>query len=213
VTIFFLVTKPAIARSYHVAGEDRDLVSRLKAGNVRAFEQVYETYRPRVFSFLVRLSGNRELAEDLMQDTFVKLARSAPRLADDTTLTAWLLTVARNAYRSHRRWAMLDLSRLLVVGAEAELSRPRTPAEETEGARLALRMEQALASLSDAQREVLLLVAFEDVDQAAVATMLGLTDAALRKRLSRARQEFAEALAKLERTPQSSSKKPARGVP
>ena len=56
-----------------------DAVARLKKGNVRAFDEVYEAYRPRLHSFLLRLSGRRDVAEDLLQETFIKLARDVYR--------------------------------------------------------------------------------------------------------------------------------------
>ena len=54
------------------------LVVRLKKGDVAAFEAIYEAYRPRLFSFLVRLSRRRDLAEDLLEETWLRLV-TAPR--------------------------------------------------------------------------------------------------------------------------------------
>jgi RNA polymerase sigma-70 factor (ECF subfamily) len=189
---------------------NESLVLRLKTGNVRAFEEAYETYRPRLFSFLLRLSGRRDVAEDLLQDTFIKLARSAPDFTDDTNLTAWLFTVARNAFLSHRRWAMLDLSRLVSFGADREHVTPRTPHEETEAARKLADLEEALAGLSARSREVLLLVGVEGLEQEQVAKILGVSYEALRQRLSRARAQLAERMERLERAPPRAAE---RGTP
>lgn len=198
------------ARSWGVVPDDAELVRRLKGGQLRAFEDVYEAHRRRIFSVLLRLSGRRDVAEDLMQETFIKLARAAPRLADDTRLGAWLVTVARNTYVSHRRWAMLDLSRVLAFGAEAATVSPRTPHDETDAGRSIARLEKALLQISDAHREVLVLVAIEELDQDEIASMLGITPIALRKRVSRARSELAERLTKNER---STLKTIPRGAP
>jgi RNA polymerase sigma-70 factor (ECF subfamily) len=179
--------------------DDADLVVRLKKGNVRAFDEVYAAYRPRLFSFLLRLSGRRDLAEDLLQETFIKLARSAPSLTDDTNLRAWLFTVARNAFVSHRRWAMLDVSRLLAFGADRASLAPRTPDEETEAARTVARLERALAELPGSSREVLLLVGVEGMEQEEVAAILGIKYEALRQRLSRARAQLADKIETLEK--------------
>jgi RNA polymerase sigma-70 factor (ECF subfamily) len=180
---------------------DRDLVDRLRRGDVTAFDRVYSTYHPRVFSFLLRLSGRRDTAEDLAQETWIKLAKAAPGLSEDTTLAPFLFTIARNAFMSHRRWAMLDLSRILTFGLEA-LSAPATdttPEAHHERARAIALLETALQRLPLASREVLLLVGVEGMEQEEVAKVLGLSYDATRQRLSRARAQLADAMDTLEK--------------
>lgn len=63
----------------------------------------YAACRPRVFGFLARLAGRKDLAEDLLQETFLRLAARGDGLAADTRLLPWLLTVARNLYVSDYR--------------------------------------------------------------------------------------------------------------
>src|SRR5690242_5312949 len=92
--------------------EEQRLVAGLRSGDAVAFDRVYATFHPRVYGFLLRLSGRRDTAEDLAQETWLRLARAAPGLRPDTTLKPLIFTIARNAFLSHRRWAMLDLSRV-----------------------------------------------------------------------------------------------------
>jgi len=164
-----------------------DLLERLRAGDPQAFRVVYETYRPRVYTFLFRLSRNEALAADLSQETWLRLATNARRLLPDTVLAAWLFTVARNLFRSHRRWSVLDRSRLAGLASLWEPPRVVTPGEDVSRASTQQRLEGALAALPLRYREVLLLVAVEGFDQRAVARILGISDATTRKRLSRAR--------------------------
>jgi RNA polymerase sigma-70 factor (ECF subfamily) len=163
-------------------------IAQLKAGDTTAFDAVYERFRPRLFSFVVRLSGERALAEDLVQETFMKLARHAPRLADDTRIGAWLFTVARNLFISHRRWALLDVARVSELRLWTQLAEsqatPFAVAAASETERL---IEQAIASLPLAYREVLLLVTVDDMAPSEAATIIGLKPAAVRQRLARAR--------------------------
>src|SRR4051794_3834787 len=84
----------------------------LKRGDPAAFDRVYAQLRPGLHAFLLRMVGQPALAEDLLQETWMRLARHASRLADDTNLRAWLFTVATHLCRSHRRWRVLDLERL-----------------------------------------------------------------------------------------------------
>ena len=175
------------------------LVDALRRGDRAAFDRVYAKYRPRIFAFLLRLSGRRDVAEDLFQETWLKLARTAPRLAEDTDLLAWLFTVARNAWVSHRRWSILDVSRLVALDDDGPRPGPASDAESrADAARDVGRLERALASLPATSREVLLLVAVEGFEQDQAAAMLGITYAALRQRLARARAQLAERLAIVE---------------
>lgn len=180
--------------------DERGLVDRLRKGDSSAFDRVYATYHPRIFSFLLRLSGRRDTAEDLAQETWLKLAKAAPGLREDTMLAPLLFTIARNSFTSHRRWAMLDLSRIVTLGIEVMASEPSEPTPETqhERARAMALLESALSQIPVGSREVLLLVGVEGMDQEEVAKILGVSYDALRQRLSRARKELAEKMASIE---------------
>ncbi len=178
-----------------------DLSARLRSGERAAFDEVYATYRTRLYSFLLRLSGRREVAEDLFQETFTKLATHAASLRDDSDLAAWLFTVARNAYRSHRRWALLDFSRFVASDDPYALaaSNAKSPEAEAEGAQRTRRLEGALATLPEKSREALLLVGIDGFEQEQAASIVGVSYAAFRQRLARARAELATALERADR--------------
>lgn len=180
---------------------DKELVDGLRRGDLAAFDRVYSTYHARIYAFLLRLSGRRDTAEDLAQETWLKLAKAAPGLREDTTLAPFLFTIARNSFMSHRRWAMLDLSRLVTFGFEVVTSVAAVPTPETnhERARAIALLEAALQELPLASREVLLLVGVEGLEQEEVARVLGLTYDALRQRLSRARTQLAETMTSIEK--------------
>jgi|GEM_PF-2411490 len=99
-----------------------DLVERLRRGDDDAYREAVALHGNGLYSFLLRLCGQRELAEDLFQETWLALARHAVKLPPDTRLAPWLYAVARNAYRSHRRWAWVDVSRWLVVDHDDTLA-------------------------------------------------------------------------------------------
>src|SRR5512144_460259 len=90
-----------------MTGMDRDtelsLVEGLRSGDPAAFNAVYEAYRARVFGFLLRLSRSRTVAEDLLDETWLRLVSKARSLRADTRFGPWLFTVARNLYLRHRR--------------------------------------------------------------------------------------------------------------
>jgi RNA polymerase sigma factor (sigma-70 family) len=174
---------------------ERRLVARVKAGDAAAFEAVYDAHRPRLFTFLARLSRRRDVAEDLLDEAFLRLVACAPRLREDTCLAAWLFTVARNLHASWCRHRALDGARI----DEATAAWPvpaagETPFEATARSETERRLERALARLSLDDREVLLLVAVEGLAPAEAAGALGVRPEALRKRLQRARERLAEQL-------------------
>ena len=186
---------PLPAQAPREVRTDAALVDALRRRDPAAFDAVYARFHGRLWSFLVRLSGRRDVAEDLVQDTWLLVARHADRIEEGTDLAAWLFTVARNRYRSWRRWAVLDLTRLDL------LAREPTPATATpEGAAAAraevAALEDALGRIAPAHREVLLLAAVEGLESAQVAEVLGIREDAARKRLSRARAELAACLEK-----------------
>src|SRR5689334_1426562 len=79
------------------------LVRRLRAGDLAAFDAIYDAYNPRLFSFLLRMTKNRAAAEDLLEDMWLRLVSHGETLAPDTRLGPWLFTVARNLMLSYYR--------------------------------------------------------------------------------------------------------------
>lgn len=176
---------------------EEDLVAGLRRGEAGAFDRAYARYRGRLYGFVRRLAGRRDLADDLFQDTWIRLARHAGRLAPDTDLGAWLYTVARNRHVSYRRFALTDRGRVEGAARQAALEPPgRTPEGEAAQAEEREKIERALAALKHADREVVLLVCVEGLEQERVAAILGIRHDALRQRLARARARLGELLAR-----------------
>jgi RNA polymerase sigma factor (sigma-70 family) len=171
---------------------DRDLeleiVNRLRAGDPAAFDAVHAAFNTRIFSFLVRLSRRRDVAEDLLEETWLRLVAHAGRLRPETRLGPWLFTVARNLHVSYCRSRLLEESHTAGLIGLWPLAWPRpSPFEETAATEMERRIESAIASLPSAYREVLLLVGIEGFLPAEAAAACGITPEALRQRLSRAR--------------------------
>jgi len=175
--------------------QESELVERLRNGEPAAFDAVYDAFNGRLFTFLRRLSRRGDVAEDLLEETWLRLVKHAPRLDANTRLGPWLFTVARNLHVSYVRSRVLEDS---VTGALAPFwpsgaDRP-SPFEATAGRELERRIERALASLPAASREVLLLIGVAGLDHSDAADVCGITPEALRQRLHRARTLLARAL-------------------
>jgi len=170
---------------------DEETLRLLRRRDPRGFDRAYATYGARLLGFLTRMAGSaqRHLAEDLLQQTFLKLAEHGPELRAGSDLRAWLYTVARHAFLGHVRGRRRE-----VDAPSLELVNELEP--EIEARLLLGDVEAALSRLKLEDRELLLLVGAEGLEPLTVARMLQVEPAALRKRLNRARRRL---LSELER--------------
>ncbi len=168
---------------------------RVRRGDVSAFDEVYRRHTPGLFAFLARLSGRPAIAEELLQETWLRLATHARGLARDTNLRAWLYTVARNLHRSHRRRALLDLDLLRFwKWAPRDQSPAASPHDQAVVSEAQRRLEAAVAALPGRAAEIVLLVAVEGFSPSQAAEILRLRPEAARQRLRRARAAIGAAL-------------------
>jgi len=174
---------------------EQALVERLRRGDEAAFDAVYDAFNLRLFTFLLRLTRRHHVAEDLLEETWLRLVKHGHRLRPDTRLGPWLFTVARNLHVSYVRARMIEDSTAVGLMTLWPFSVERSsPFEATAVSELELRIERALASLPPASREVLLLVGVAGLDHSDAADVCGITPEALRQRLHRARAMLARAI-------------------
>jgi RNA polymerase sigma factor (sigma-70 family) len=175
------------------------LVSRLRAGDSEAFDAVHHAFNDRLYNFLVRLSNRRDVAEDLLEETWLRLVKHVRRLRPDTRLAPWLFTVARHLHANYRRSRLLEDSHAAgLLGLWPDARPGPSPLEAVEASETGRRLATALASLPMAYREALLLVAVEGMRHSDAADICGVTAEAMRQRVSRARALLACRLADAE---------------
>lgn len=146
---------------------------------------IFDRHHLAVFRYLRRLLGDDAEAEDLTQETFLRVVRSADRYVSRDHEGAWVFEIARNLLRNRRR----DLSRRPAsVGLEAASAVPRRDDD-----RIAL--DRALEDLAEADRDAFLLREVGGLGYDDIAAVLGLTPDAVRSRIHRARASLREALA------------------
>ena len=171
---------------------ERALVARLRAGDASAFDAIYDAYRARLFAYLLRMARHREVAEDLLEETWLRLITHPPPADAELKLTPWLFTVARNLFLSWSRWRLLDAER---VGELARMTLrappPPGPLDEVARGEREQALEQALARLPARAREALLLVGVEGLTPGEAAAVCGIAPEAMRARLMRARRLLA----------------------
>ena len=171
------------------------LVARMREGDAGAFDRIYGEFNGRLFSFLTRLSRRRDVAEDLLEETWLRFVDRAPKLRPDTHLGPFLFTVARNLYVSYCRSRQIEDSQTVDMIGLWPLGTPRpSPLDATVANETGRRIEAALAELPAIYREALLLVAVEGMRPAEAAAVCGITPEAMRQRISRARSAIASRL-------------------
>jgi RNA polymerase sigma-70 factor (ECF subfamily) len=195
------VTIDALLRSYDM---DRDseleLVRRVRAGDTDAFDTVHAVFNIRLFSFLARVAGNRDVAQDLLEETWLRFVANAQRLDPDTRLAPWLFAVARNLHISYCRSRANEISHVETgIGLWPAISQT-SPFDHTAGEEFERQLEAALATLPVTFREVLLLVGIEGLRPAEAAAVCGISPEALRQRLKRARALLQQRLDKLQQS-------------
>jgi RNA polymerase sigma-70 factor (ECF subfamily) len=142
---------------------------------------------PRLRRYARALTGERIAADDLVQDTLERAWRKIHLFRSGTDLRAWLFTIMHNVFVNQVRTA-----RLAIVDGE-DLTEIPERASEADG--LSLRdLERAMRRLPDEQREVLLLVALEDMSYAETAHALEIPIGTVMSRLSRAREKLRAAM-------------------
>jgi RNA polymerase sigma factor (sigma-70 family) len=172
------------------------LVAGLREGDADAFDAVHDAFQTQLFTFLLRLCHRRDVAEDLLEETWLRLVKHARRLRPDTRLTAWLFTVARRVHVSYVRSRVLEDSAVAGLIALRPYGVERaSPFEAAAASELQRRIERALASMPLTSREALLLVAVAGLNKSDAAAVCGVSPEAFRQRLSRARATLARALA------------------
>jgi RNA polymerase sigma-70 factor (ECF subfamily) len=172
-------------------GLDELTLRRAQRGDERAWRDLIERYQGAVHALVWRLLAGRarHRTEDLVQETFVRVLRALPRFdpGGPATLSTWILTIAtRLVLNELRRPAMQPL-------ADEPLGTERTDLS-AERRRLAAAIADGMARLPEAQRAVLVLREFHDLDYAEIADALELDVGTVKSRLSRARAAMREHL-------------------
>jgi RNA polymerase sigma-70 factor (ECF subfamily) len=169
-----------------IRDEDREQVRRACAGDRGAFEDLYSRHRNRVYGIVWRLSGgDSALAEDLLQEAFVRAWQKLDSFRGESLFATWLHRLAVNVALSDRRIRIKRLERETALEGAAE----RTAAGAKDvyaGERMDL--EQAIASLPERARTVLVLYDIEGYSHAEIAEMAGMAVGSSKAQLHRARR-------------------------
>ena len=164
-------------------------------GEVKSLQTLFEIYSGSVYSYLLRLSGNPALAEDLTSETFYRAILSIDGFRGDASVKTWLIRIARNLYlrRAKREKRKTSLDSMQEIGID--FSTPQAgPESEIIRQEEAEAIQQSLLAVSENDRTILLLSSQENMAYREIAHVLDISVSAVKVRIHRARQRFAIAM-------------------
>jgi RNA polymerase sigma-70 factor (ECF subfamily) len=179
-----------------VGTSDAELVRQVLAGNVAAYAGLVARYRDRLGRYAVHMLGNREDAEEVLQDTFVRAYRSLGRCDEPARFGAWLYGILVNRCRT--AGARAARRRRMFVHDEQALDGPIV-SHQVERAELGELVRWALGRLAPEYREAFLLKYVEELEYEEMAPLLGAGVSALKMRVKRARDQLRIILQEAER--------------
>jgi RNA polymerase sigma-70 factor (ECF subfamily) len=164
--------------------EDR-LIERCKAGDIRAFEDLYRKYGRRLYGLCLRMSGSREDAEELMQDVFVVLLGKIGSFRGDAKFSTWLYRIAVNVCISRLRKRRSDqVSIDDEEGGPLEIPAPSSPVIQR-----AL-LKRAIANLPAGYRAVVIMHDIQGFNHKEIAGIMGISVGASKSQLFKARRRL-----------------------
>ena len=164
---------------------DRELIKQVAEGNQDAFRALYDQFIDRVFRYAVLMLRNRHLAEEVAQETLIAVWKSAGRFAGRSKVSTWIFGIARNQalrmLRKEERGSRLPDIPLTTPDPSRQIEREK-------------KVEEAMNTLPDAQREVVFLTFFEGLSYQEIAAIQDVPTGTVKSRMFHAKRRLAEVL-------------------
>jgi RNA polymerase sigma-70 factor, ECF subfamily len=177
-------------------GLERSLLKRLLNRDERAFRELVEAHRDRVFNITCRMLGDRAEAEDVAQEVFITVFKSIETFRQESKFSTWLYRITVNhcknrikylARRHDRKREELNETSEQVNGVAQPSLRAAQPDRALEGIQMEVLLQQAIASLEEEHKEVVILRDIEDLSIEEICEITNLPDGTVKSRLHRAR--------------------------
>jgi len=184
---------------------EHSLLRRLRARDERAFRELLEAHRDRVYNICYRMLGNRHESEDVAQEVFITVFKTIDTFREESKFSTWLYRVAVNhcknrikylARRFDKQKDELDEQSSGANGTPIGAPLPSAPDRALAGAQMEKLLQEAIASLDEEQRTVVILRDVEDLSIEEICEITQLPDGTVKSRLHRARLVLRKKLAK-----------------
>jgi RNA polymerase sigma factor (sigma-70 family) len=169
------------------AGEPVELIAAAAGGDLAAFERLYLQFAPRIYGLCLRLTGQRETAEDCTQESFMAAWRALAGFEQRSRFSTWLHRIAVRTVLSRRRGLRVEYEVEEPASGLPDVADPGGDAPP-------LDLERAIAGLPDGARHVLVLVGIYGFSHAEAAHTLGVAEGTCKAQLHRARSLLSAAL-------------------
>jgi RNA polymerase sigma-70 factor (ECF subfamily) len=176
--------------------DESELIARCRKGDVRAFDELVRRYERQIYNFAHKMTGNREDAFDVAQDALVRVFHHIDTFRSQSSFSTWLYRIVLNSYLDSRKRARIReksisldqyLSEEEGFGAKQVADQAPAPDETViEGERNRL-LQEAIFSLPDYQRAMIILYHVQHVAYEEIAEILSLPIGTVKSRLNRAR--------------------------
>ncbi|HEY8519344.1 MAG TPA: RNA polymerase sigma factor [Gammaproteobacteria bacterium] len=159
----------------------------VRAGRTGALATLFERHHARLYRFCLRMTGNRQIAEDLVQDVFMRILKYRTSYKDEVEFAPWMFRIARNACADHLR---RDAHEAPLSDERMDEHEANAAAGEPAGDGRAELVRRALLALPADRREVLVLSRYEFKSYEEIARTLGCSVGAVKVRVHRAIKEL-----------------------
>ena len=180
------------------------LITRAQAGEHGAFEAIFNQYQTQIYNYIYRLMGSAEDAYDMTQDTFLKAYLALPKTSDDLRVGAWLYRIATNVcldelrHRKLVKWQPWEAFVSVFHPSQVAKDSPERDCINSENQE---EVQAILSRMHPKYRMCLVLREYHDLSYDEIADVLSTTRAAVKSLLFRAREEFRQVYARVDRQP------------
>jgi RNA polymerase sigma factor (sigma-70 family) len=176
---------------------DELIMEAVKGGNLQQASLLFGRYHKRIFNFLARMTMDRELAEDLTQNVFLRMIKYRNSYRDGLKFQSWIYQVARNVFSDHYQAHKNRFSDYVDVEKVSDYLTDSGEAEDMDEREKIL--HRSMARLTDEQRELLVLTRFQHMKYEEVATIMDTTVANIKVKVHRAILKLKEYYFELEK--------------
>jgi RNA polymerase sigma-70 factor (ECF subfamily) len=182
-----------------MTASDEALMRAVREGDLARLGPLFDRYHLELFDYLNRMTGSREVAEDLVQDVFVRVLKYRDTYRDEAAFRTWVFRIARNARADYfaRRGTVEPLSDEALERADQSPGPERLLEQEHDEQRL----RHAFMSLREDRRELIVLARYQGMKLEAIAELLGIETGAVKVRIHRALKELREIFFRTENFP------------
>ena len=177
--------------------EDNLLISRFKQGDESAFTELIQKYSRRIYQIAWAILQNREDAEEVTQDTFIRMHRALPSFRGDSQFTTWMHTIAANLAKNKYQWnkSRGTLSNVSINASQEDseqtLDLPDehpSPQQQVLWSERSQQLQQALAEMPETYKQALLLHNVDGLQYDEIASILQCEIGTVKSRIARARE-------------------------